>query len=494
MMSGLPHEARPDEDPVPGAAKAPSQRTLPEARAQSVVTEIRRDPRTGQPLARPVQPDPARADAALRAARSAWTMWRRVPQAQRSGTLRELAGAVESAAHELADLNSRETGRLFDDALAGVRSGAESLRRYAELSLLRSGPTLAGAFSGLDFTVYEPRGLVLGLTSWDDPVATACGIAGAGLAAGNVVLLKPSERCSALGRRLGRLFASAVPPGVLSTVTGDAELGAALAGDDRVNAIVHVGSAAVADSLVAASCRTGAHLVRGRGGSSSLIVDRGVDLGWAAACTAQAAFRHAGQLLSAPRRIFVLRDVEEVFLDELAEQARQWAASERVGPVVDEWARGEIHRAVLSALDDGAVLLVGGQFAEGPGSFYPPTVLARCAPSMSIMRDQVRGPVAAVMSVQTFDEAVAEAAEEPCGPSATVLTRDIGHAQLAAAEIPASNVAVNGLAVGVTGTDAPGLPQAGSTAGFGPRLLDELSRPKVIHLEPPVAARGRGGY
>jgi acyl-CoA reductase-like NAD-dependent aldehyde dehydrogenase len=423
-------------------------------------------------------------------------MWRRIPQAERSATLRELAGAVEAAAHELADLNSRETGRLFDDALAGVRAGAEALRRYAELSLLRSGPSLAGAFSGLDFTVFEPRGVVLGLTSWDDPVATACGIAGAGLAAGNVVVLKPSERCPSLGRRLGRLFASAVPPGVLSTVTGDAEFGAALAHDDRVDAVVHVGTAAVADSLAEASCRTGAHLVRGRGGTNSLIVDRGVDLGWAAACTAQSAFRHAGQLLSATRKVFVLDEVEEPFLDHLAEQARQWADPEKVGPLVDEWVRGDLDRAVREALDGGAAALAGASLPEGPGCFYPPTVLARCSPAARIVREQVRGPVAAVMAVRTFDEAIAEAAEQPCGASATVLTRDIGHAQIAAAEIPVASVVVNGVALGAAATDVPGLPQTGGTAAFGPRLLDELSRPKVIHLEPPVAARGlgRGGY
>ncbi|GAB3271509.1 hypothetical protein GCM10027449_07370 [Sinomonas notoginsengisoli] len=104
---------------------------------------------------------------------------------------------------------------------------------------------------------------------------------------------------------------------------------------------------------------------------------------------------------------------------------------------------------------------------------------------MEAVAAELRGLVLAVIRVHSFDEAIAEAAEYPCGALGIVLTRDIAHAQIAAAELPV----VNGLAQGATGTDAPGLPQAGSPVGFGPRLLDELSRPKVVHLEPPVVAR-----
>jgi acyl-CoA reductase-like NAD-dependent aldehyde dehydrogenase len=394
-----------------------------------------------------------RVDAALKSARRAAPLWRRTPQAERSTSLREIAAAIESAAHELADLNSQETGRLFEDSLAGVHAGAEALRRFAELGLLRSGPSLAGAFSGLDFTVFEPRGVVLGLTSWDDPVAVACAIVGAGLAAGNTVVLKPSERCPALGRRLGWLFSSAVPAGVIGTVIGGSAVGAALAEDSRVDAVVHVGGSDVADALASLTCASGAHLVRGRPGNGVLIVDREVDAGWAASCAAEAAFRHAGQLRSAVGRVY----------------------------------------AVVEAIRRGAVPLAGARVPDGEGLYYPPTILTGPAVTLEPLVAEVRGPVAAVARVQSFGEAIAEAAQSPCGASATVLTRDLGHAQIAAAELPVATVVVNGVVQGATGTDAPGLPQTGSPVGFGPRLLDELSRPKVIHLEPPVAARSGHG-
>ncbi|AMM31388.1 Aldehyde dehydrogenase [Sinomonas atrocyanea] len=484
MSAVLPGKADYAGAPHPSGTEMPR----PESAGMGVAGEAAA-PGTDTEAGTLAAPDAQRVESALQAARRASALWRRTPQAERSAALREIAAAVESAAHELADLNSQETGRLFDDALEGVRSGAEALRRFAELGLLRSGPSLAGAFSGLDFTVFEPRGVVLGLTSWDDPVAVSCAIVGASLAAGNAVLLKPSGRCPALGRRLGRLFASAVPGGVIGTVTGSGAVGAALAEDGRVDAIVHLGSSEVADSLAHLARGTDAHLVRGRPGNGVFLVDREVDPGWAAACAAEAAFRHAGQLRSAASRIYVLEDIAEDFLTAFAGQARQWGDDERVGPLVDASAREDVHRAVTRAVDRGARRIAGGTIPDGPGSYYPPTILAGPAAALECFTREVRGPVAAVVPVGSFGEAIAEAAHCPCGASATVLTRDIAHAQIAAAELPVGTVVVNGVAQGATGTDAPGLPQTGSPVGFGPRLLDELSRPKVIHLEPPVVSR-----
>ncbi|WP_138444000.1 aldehyde dehydrogenase family protein [Sinomonas susongensis] len=448
----------------------------------------RRDPRTGGLLASVEFSDPDRAEVVLRTARQAWVEWRRSPQADRAAALRELATAVDDAAEDLADLNLRETGRIFADSLAGIRAGAEALRRYAELSLLRSGPSLAGVVSGLDFTVFEPYGVVLGLTSWDDPVATACAVAGASLAAGNVAVLKPSERCLLVARRLGEVFESVTPPGVLSTVLGDAELGEALVRDRHVDAVVHVGGADIAENLAEAAYRAGARLVRIPSGNGAVIVDRGVDVEWAASCVAESAFQHAGQLRWSAGRVFVMDEIEEPFLGALAGEAAAWADHQRVGPLVDDEARRAVHDSVTASIHSGAVAVVGASIPPGPGSYYPPTVLGACTPLMPVMREDVHGPIAALMGVRSFEEALAEAAEPPSGPAATVLTRDIGHAQLAAAELPVASLTINGIP---GGSDAPSVPQSGMPAGFGPALLDELSRPKAVHLEPPVTARAR---
>ncbi|MCH6471696.1 aldehyde dehydrogenase family protein [Sinomonas terrae] len=484
MSSALPARAaqsKPLTAPLPLVEAARSE-------AQASEGGRRRDPRTGGLLASVPFSDPDRAEAVLRTARQAWIEWRRSPQADRAAALRELAAAVDDAAEDLADLNARETGRIFADALAGIRAGAESLRRYAELSLLRSGPSLAGVVSGLDFTVFEPYGVVLGLTSWDDPVATACAVAGASLAAGNVAVLKPSERCLLVARRLGEVFESVTPPGVLSTVFGDAELAEALVRDRHIDAVVHVGGADTSESLAEAAYRAGARLVRVPAGNGAVIVDRGVDVEWAASCVAESAFQHAGQLRWSAGRIFVMDDVEEPFLGALAREAIAWGDPQRVGPLVDDQARRSVHDSVTASVDRGAIAVTGAGIPEGPGSYYPPTVLGACTPLLPVMREEVRGPVAAVMGVHSFEEALAEAAEPPSGPAATVLTRDIGHAQLAAAELPVAALTINGIA---SGSDAPNVPQAGMPAGFGPNLLDELSRPKAVHLEPPVTARAR---
>lgn len=483
---------------LPARADQPQPLTVPlplvDGAAPEAQTTIeaggRRDqrPRTRGPLASVPFSDTDRAEAVLRTARQAWIEWRRSPQADRAAALREMAAAVDDAAEDLAELNVQDTGRLFADSLVGIRAGAEALRRYAELSLLRSGPSLVGVVSGLDFTVFEPYGVVLGLTSWDDPVGTACAVAAASLGAGNVAVLKPSERCLLVARRLAEVFESVTPPGVLSTVLGDAELGEALVRDRHVDAVVHVGGTDIAEDLAEAAYRTGARLVRIPSGSGAVIVDRGVDVEWAASCVAESAFQHAGQLRWSAGRVFVMDDVEEPFLGALAEEAAAWADPQRVGPLVDEEARGNVHQSVAVSIDRGAIAVVGASIPPGPGSYYPPTVLGACSPLMPVMREDVHGPVAAVMGVHSFEEALAEAAEPPSAPTATVLTRDIGHAQLAAAELPVAALTINGIPAG---SDAPSVPQGGMPAGFGPALLDELSRPKAVHLEPPVTARAR---
>jgi len=166
--------------------------------------------------------------AALARARSAAGLWSRVDPAQRGLALGRMAEALRRHVAELAELNSRETGKPTDEARGGIEAAIGTLRQYAELGPLHRTHSLRGPDTAIDYTRPEPRGVVVAVTPWNDPVAVAAGLLGAAIVTGNSVVHKPSERCPHLGLRLGQVLEAELPPGVLTTVTGNAVVGARL--------------------------------------------------------------------------------------------------------------------------------------------------------------------------------------------------------------------------------------------------------------------------
>src|SRR5689334_25042156 len=181
---------------------------------------------------------------ALARARRAAGGWARTSADERAAALHAAAGAVRDAADELAALNERETGKSREDARGGVEAGVGTLVQYAELGRVHRGRSLHGRWEATDLMVPEPRGVVVALTPWNDPVAVAAGLIGAALATGNTVVHKPSERCPHLGRRVGDLLASFLPDGVLTVLDGGGETGALLCAQESLDVIAHVGSIA----------------------------------------------------------------------------------------------------------------------------------------------------------------------------------------------------------------------------------------------------------
>jgi succinate-semialdehyde dehydrogenase/glutarate-semialdehyde dehydrogenase len=172
----------------------------------------------------------------------------------------------------------------------------------------------------------------------------------------------------------------------------------------------------------------------------------------------------------------------DAFLAALTRQAQEWA--EKIGPLVDRAHRRHVHGHVESALDGGAHALTGGTVPDGPGAFYPPTVLIGCVPDMAVMSEETFGPVAPVRVVPDFDTALREACADRYGLAATVLTPDMAHAQTAWRELPVGTVKVNDVFGGAPGGASQPRRASGSGFGFGPELLDEMTAMKVVHLAP----------
>jgi betaine-aldehyde dehydrogenase len=444
------------------------------------------DPRTGEYLWSVPDAEPAAVDHALMMARKAAAGWAAVPAAERGAALRTAARALAAAAPDLAGLNASETGRPRDEALAGIAAGVATLEQYAELGPLHRGHSLLGNRSATDYTLAEPRGVAVLLTPWNDPVAVACGLIGAALVTGNTVVHKPSERCPRLGEALGDVLLPAFPPGVLLTVSGGAGVGELLtrAGAD---VIAHVGSSAAGERIAAAGAQAGAHVIRENGGNDPLVVDRDVNPSWAAEQAAIGAFSNSGQICTAVERIYVHEAIAARFCTALEAEAALRNHNGTVAPLVDGRLRDAVHRQVAEALAQGARAVEGGVIPEGRGSHYPATVLLGCTESMQVMTEETFGPVAAVRVVESFDDGLRLAGSGRYGLAATVLTGSIAHVQKAIAALPVGTVKINEVFGGAPGGSAQPRGASGEGFGYGPELLDEFTRVKVVHVAAPPA-------
>ncbi|SEH54584.1 Acyl-CoA reductase [Leifsonia sp. CL147] len=419
---------------------------------------------------------------AVRRAGAAFTSWSRLPSEDRGAMVRHAAGLVAANAPELAELNSRETGRPTEEALEGVRAGVRTLLQFAELGPLHRGHSLRGAVDAADYTIPEPRGVVLALTPWNDPVATTAGLVGAALVTGNTVIHKPSERCPHLGARLGELLAQALPIDVIQTLLGGPPVGNALAEHPGIDLIAHVGSTLAGEQIARTAALTGSRVVRENGGNDPLIVDADVEPEWAAAQAALGAFANAGQLCTSVERIFVHEAIAAEFTDGLVREAERLHESDALGPLVDDALRLQVHGQVADSLSRGAIALCGGAIPPGPGSYYPPTVLTGCTTEMPVMSEETFGPVAPIQVVRGFEEGLELAARGRYGLTATVLTRSMENAQRAIAGLPVGTVKINAVFGGAPGGSAEPRGDSGSGYGYGPELLDEMTTTKVVHV------------
>ncbi|MGX7828453.1 aldehyde dehydrogenase family protein [Actinokineospora sp. 24-640] len=422
----------------------------------------------------------------LERARRAYPAWAATAPAERGAALRAAADALSARAGDLAQANHDDTGRPLDEAEASVRAGIGTLYQYAELGPVHRGRSLQGGWNATDLMIPQPRGVVVALTPWNDPVPTACGLLGAAVVTGNTVVHKPSERACRTGALLGELLADALPEGVLQTVFGGGDTGAALAGSPRVDVVAHVGSTHAGRAIAAAAVATGAKALLENGGNDAVVVDGDVDPRWAAEQVALGAYANAGQVCTSVERVFAHEAIAAAFTAALVAEAERW--NDRLCPLVDVDHRAGVHRHVTEAIDAGATLQTGGVLPSGQGSWYPATVLSDCSPAMSVMSEETFGPVAPVAVVADFAEGLALAAEDRHGLAGSVLTASMANAQLAWRTLDVGTVKVNAVFGGAPGGAAQPRRLSGTGFGYGPELLDEMTTTKVVHLSPPGSA------
>lgn len=445
------------------------------------------DPSSGEEVGRLPWSEP---DRLVETARAAQPGWARTGAGDRAAALKAGARRLRAAVGDLALLQSREGGKPLADSRGGVEAGIGAVEQYAELGPLHRGRALQGAWEASDAMIRVPRGVAALCLPWNDPVAIAGAQIAANLAVGNTVICKPSEKTPLATAEVIRLLNEELPEGVLQFAAGGGELGAALASHPGVDVVVHVGSVATGRSVAAACAARGAKAVLELGGKDPLIVDAGVDPAWAAEQAAVGCFANAGQICTSVERVYVHAAVADAFIDELVSRAKALRVgpptepTTDMGPMIDAGQRGVVDRHVREAVAAGAELRCGGSPLEGAGSYYPPTVLTGVRPGMAVVEEETFGPVAAVQVVESFDEALDLAEGTPYGLAAVVLTPDMGHAQRAVRELSVGTVKVNAAFGGAPGGAATPHGASGDGFGYGPELLDELTRVRVVHVEP----------
>jgi len=464
----------------------------PTAAATSAGTTLDvHDPATDELLAMLHVADAAACAAAVGLAGAAAPGWARTSPGDRSGLLKAWARLLREHADELALLQTREGGKPLADSAGGVGAGIGAVEQYAELGPLHRGRALQGGWGSTDLMAWQPRGITVVLTPWNDPVAIVAQLLAANLAAGNPVVLKPSERTPLTGIRLVELaHAAGIPADVVQVVIGAGPTGRALVADPRVQLVCHTGSCGTGREIAVVTAQRGAKAVLELGGKDACIVDAGVDPGWAAGQVALGAFANTGQVCVSVERVYVHRAVAGAFLAALVAEAESRVPgpgtdpATTMGPLIDTRQRDVVDAHVRDAVAAGARLLTGGTVPPGPGAFYPATVLTDVPDDSDVMTVETFGPIAAVRVVDSYDEALALAADSTYGLSATVLTSDMEHAQRAWRELPVGTVKINAAFGGAPGGASHPRGGSGSGFGFGPELLDEVSAVTVVHLEP----------
>jgi succinate-semialdehyde dehydrogenase/glutarate-semialdehyde dehydrogenase len=481
----------------PGPGGLPRHASLVDGRETAGRAGVRAalDPSTGAAFAEVSLLDAQQAGEAVEAARRAFPAWAALGFAGRGSLLDTLRRVVVEQADEIAALIAREQGKPAVEAhlaeiapalshLKHLAHGAEDVLRDEDLE--SAYPLLAHKDARI---LHVPIGVVLVVTPWNYPFAIALSGVATALAAGNTVLLKPAPSTTLVGLRIGRLFEQAgFPKGVVSVLAVDDAVAGALVEDPRVGKIVFTGSVATGRKVMAAAARNLTPVVLELGGKDPAIVCRDADLDRAARGIVWGAFLNAGQTCASVERVYVEAPVAEAFIARVVEEARRLrmgppaAPDTDVGPLSLERQRRLVEEHVQDAVARGAQVLVGGARAEGPGWFYPPTVLTGVDHGMRVMREETFGPVLPIMVVPSLEEAVALANDSEYGLTASGWTRDPATARRLQEGLNAGVVTINDCISSFGEPTAPwgGVKRSGFGRLHGAAGLKEMSQVRYV--------------
>jgi acyl-CoA reductase-like NAD-dependent aldehyde dehydrogenase len=458
-----------------------------------------RDPASGRTVGTVPLQDADEVEAAVRRARAAQERWAAMPVRERGAALRAARRAFVAARGEIVELLAAETGKpRFDvtgEAVA-VCLDFQAARRVAPRALA---PQRVGRRLGTRkrrLVLYKPHGVVGVIGPWNAPLTLTLGDAIYALAAGNAVIVKPSEVTPLAVRRAVAAIATALPADVIQVTTGDAATGAALV--DHVDMVCVTGSPETGRAVMARAARRLVPVLLELGGKDPMVVLEDANLKRAANAAAWGGFFMTGQVCMSIERVFVVDAVAEEFVRRVVECTRRL----RVGPNSDEVDLGPmvtarqlaiVEQHVADARTRGAVVEIGAERLTHIGEqFYAPTVLTGVTPDMQIMRDETFGPVLSICRVRDEHEAVALANASPFGLNASIWTADRARGLRLAQQLVSGSVCINDCILNAGDPELPfgGVKQSGiGTRHGGIAGVRAFTRPCAVRIDPGHRAR-----
>ena len=441
------------------------------------------NPATEEVVATVAMADLERTDEAVAAAQRVFGTWRGVAPADRGRLLRRFAETVDAHLEELARLEVANAGHTISNARWEAGNVRDVLTYFSAAPERLFGRQIPVA-GGLDVTFKEPLGVVGVIVPWNFPMPIAGWGFAPALAAGNTVVLKPAELTPLTAIRLGELALEAgLPEGVFTVVPGAGPVvGQRFVDHPAVRKVVFTGSTAVGKGVMAGCAGQVKRVTLELGGKSANVVFADADLEKAAATAPSAVFDNAGQDCCARSRILVERRVFDRFMELLEPAVRSFRVedpgldSAEMGPLISrkQW------DTVASYVPDDAPVAFRGTAPDGPGFWYPPTVLAPVDRDDRALRDEIFGPVVVVVPFEDEADAVRQANEGDYGLSGSIWTRDLGRAVRVSRGIESGNLSVNSHSSVRYATPFGGFKQSGLGRELGPDALDAFTEVKNV--------------
>lgn len=450
------------------------------------------DPATEREIGRVPAASEADVEVAVEAAARAFPAWRDISADTRVDLLHTCAQRIREVAPRLADVLTHETGRQHVRNALYVEWSARVFDYYAELARHENGRVVPSATPSeqLNLVIKVPYGVVGCLVPWNYPILLLAWKLAPALAAGNTVVIKPASQTPLATLELMAHAFSHLPPGVVNVVTGrGAQTGDVLVRHPQVPLIAFTGSTEVGQHLMRLAIPGVKRLHLELGGKDPAIVCGDVELDTLVPGIAWGGYLNAGQVCTSIERVYVEASIYEPFLEKLARCAKGlrmgsgFDPQTQVTPMISAAARAGVHAQVQEAVAAGARLLAGGVIPEGPGFFYPPTLLADCTHDMAVMREETFGPVIAVMPFRSFEEALNLANDSVYGLGAGLYTHDVRRVQRAMRELNAGSLWINEPLVDNIGGPFGGMKQSGNGRELGIEGLEAFREPKHVHWD-----------
>ena len=413
------------------------------------------NPATGEELARLLIAGAPEINAAVIKAAAAQKVWGRWTGTERGRVLRRAAELLRTRNVELAELESRDTGKpIQETTVCDIISGADCIEYFAGIAPTLSGEHIDLGAAAFGYTRREPLGVVAGIGAWNYPMQIACWKSAPALACGNAMLFKPSDLTPLSAIKLEEIYREAgVPDGLFTVVQGRAETGSLLSRHPGIAKISLTGAVATGRKVMADAADTLKYVTLELGGKSPLIIFEDATLDNAVGGALLANFYSAGQVCSNGTRVFVHRSIRDEFVKRLKARTECMVIGDpmdpatQVGSLISPEHMAKVLGYIERGLAEGATLLCGGKRRDaGPlaqGNFVEPAIFVDCNDAMAIVTDEIFGPVMTVLVFDTEVEVIARANATDMGLSAGVFTNDLTRAHRVVAQLEAGTCWIN---------------------------------------------------